>query len=55
MPYFEVTLLCRPKENLMMKCVGKSWRGEILVFSLSFVYSIAMDWLDLILEQLISR
>jgi len=49
MQYFEVTLLSRPKEILMMKCVGKSWRGEVLVLCLSFVYSIAMDRLDLIL------
>jgi hypothetical protein len=49
MQYFEVTFLCRPKEILMMKCVGESWRGEVLVLCLSFVYSIAMNRPDLIL------
>ncbi len=38
----------------MMKCMGKSLRGEILVLCISFVYSISMVWPDLILEQSIS-
>jgi len=34
MQYFEVALLCRLGEILIMKCVGKSWRGEVLVLYL---------------------